>query len=378
MIERGDAAALGLAERIIAVLDRGSFNATYKYAVLLALLDLALEGTSASGAPPESVTTVQLAEKVISLYWSQAFPFTKASGVLKQNAGRSTAQAKIVRLIEGFRKGAADRFAGIERARRTDPEGYCTLLNRVEWVLIEMPLPKLQRVGTSSEPFLYFIGWNDGDNPPSQRAVARYQRGEPMQFDNRLTLAPGAGAALVRLNAMLRPLIHREWATLVAQLNRLPSAELEDFLFGVERSVPKRLRGDLTDLQDNCCFYCGAKLRSSGQVDHFIPWSRHQSDRIENLVVSDARCNGAKSDHLAAAAHLLEWRLRLEKADLEAMATKRRWPSDKGAAQGVASAIYRGLGLDVPLWQHGREFEPSDPETIASALGDGPENAGTE
>ena len=36
-------APLALAERILELLDQGRFTATYKYAVLLALLDLSLE-----------------------------------------------------------------------------------------------------------------------------------------------------------------------------------------------------------------------------------------------------------------------------------------------------------------------------------------------
>ena len=47
--ERG---AIGFAERLIALLDEGGFTATYKFALLLALLDSCLESTSATGAPP--------------------------------------------------------------------------------------------------------------------------------------------------------------------------------------------------------------------------------------------------------------------------------------------------------------------------------------
>jgi hypothetical protein len=39
-------------------------------------------------------------------------------------------------------------------------------------------------------------------------------------------------------------------------------------------------------------------------VDHFIPWSRHADDGLDNLVAADARCNGQKRDFLAAAADL--------------------------------------------------------------------------
>ena len=38
-----DRAAIGLAERILTILDEGDFAATYKYALLLGLIDVCLE-----------------------------------------------------------------------------------------------------------------------------------------------------------------------------------------------------------------------------------------------------------------------------------------------------------------------------------------------
>ncbi len=73
MRDAGDAVAFG--EKILSVLDRGSFTSTYKYAVLLGLLDLALEATRRDGAPPTSVTTAQLASRVIELYWPHVREF---------------------------------------------------------------------------------------------------------------------------------------------------------------------------------------------------------------------------------------------------------------------------------------------------------------
>jgi hypothetical protein len=53
----GQRDAIGFAEKVLELLDEGRYTATYKYAVLLALIDLCLEGTQASGAPPAIVTT---------------------------------------------------------------------------------------------------------------------------------------------------------------------------------------------------------------------------------------------------------------------------------------------------------------------------------
>jgi hypothetical protein len=45
--------------------------------------------------------------------------------------------------------------------------------------------------------------------------VAEYQRG-PGSFDNRLLLRLGVAEGLLLLNGILRPILRREWAALVA------------------------------------------------------------------------------------------------------------------------------------------------------------------
>ena len=69
-----------------------------------------------------------------------------------------------------------------------------------------------------------------------QSTVSDYQRDGRPSFDNRLLLKPGVAEQLVRLNAILRPLFHREWSRMVATMNGLPEDELERFLFGAGRA----------------------------------------------------------------------------------------------------------------------------------------------
>ena len=87
------------AEKIVQLLDEGGFSATYKYAVLLGLTDLCLERSAVDGSPPTSITTPQLAAKIVELYWPHAEPFDDTGVVLRQNSG---SQARIVSLIERF------------------------------------------------------------------------------------------------------------------------------------------------------------------------------------------------------------------------------------------------------------------------------------
>ena len=224
-----DRSALRLAERQIQLLDEGSFTATYKYAVLIGLMDLCLEQTSAKGIPPNLVTTWQLAEKVIELYWPHCSPYGAKGDVLREN--RPGTQAEIVARVLRFRKrlGAEDGAVpslAVARAAVKD-DAWKKLAQFVEWKLVEMPLPKLQLIGGQEDRFLYEYTF-----------PRRMESSAPLRastFDNRLVLKPGVGAALMALNGVLRPLIYRQWAMMVASMNNLPERRSEDFLFGSTR-----------------------------------------------------------------------------------------------------------------------------------------------
>jgi hypothetical protein len=179
----------------------------------------------------------------------------------------------------------------------------------------------------------------------------------------------GVADRLVVLGPMLRPLIELHWTRDVAKWTRVPMEDeaLHDHLFGTERvAFPRPLTSDLRDLQRNECFYCGDHLGGRVEIDHFLAWSRWPNDAIENLVLAD-RCNGAKSDHLAATTHLARWRLRLEttKHDLASAAEHHRWPSSPDRTWALVKSQYTHIAKGTPLWLHGRDFEiaegPIDP-----------------
>jgi len=321
----GQRDAIGFAEKVLELLDEGRYTATYKYAVLLALIDLCLEGTQTSGAPPAMVTTRQLADKIVELYWPHTAPFaSRASArILSQN---TRGQAEIVSAILGFRsRHAPDASAPRWHARLAAPAAYERLVRTVEWKLIEMPLPRLQMMGQSLDPFIYEIHWD-----------ARVQRRDVERaagFDNRVLLKPRVGDYLLQLNGLLRPLIQRRWAAMVAQLNRLEDSQLEAFLFGADRVQTARIRAGLWEIQGCRCFYCDVRLGdpARSQVDHFVPWSRYPDDSLDNLVVADVACNGFKSSSLAAADGPLGPPLRGRLAG--ASAARRPGPADRVGAR---------------------------------------------
>lgn len=167
--------------------------------MLLGLIDLCLEDTDRFGEPPQMVTTTQLAEKVVDLYWRQTAEFSPGAGVLRHNSGRN---AVIVSRIRELRDGlVADPGAPLHRVRVTAPAAYRRLLADVEWTLVLMPLPKVQRFGGREDRFIYEIGWDDGILYGEWRDTAR--------FGNRITFVGDAADHLVRLSPVLRPLIQQ-------------------------------------------------------------------------------------------------------------------------------------------------------------------------
>lgn len=347
------------AEKLIVLLDQGGFTATYKYAVLVALMDLSLELSADGGIAPTMVTTPQLANKIVQLYWPQTRAWDRGATLRQNRSG----QAKIVSLIADFKeRHSPDPSASLYRSRLQAPQAFAKLCRQVEWKLVQMPLPKLQRVGSELDPFVYTIGWNDGITKGEFDADT---------FDNRILFKPNAADHLVRLTGVLRPLIYRQWASMVAQLNDLDQSHLEQFLFGCTRDSLAPVREPLLDLQRGTCFYCRGRIGGAPHVDHFLPWARHPDDGLDNLVVAHERCNLHKSDFLAAGGHVRRWaeRVQAQSAELEALAQELRWARDRARTFNVVRAVYSRLPDDARLWQHQREFVPLQRNVLGEVFG---------
>ncbi|MFM8410628.1 MAG: HNH endonuclease, partial [Alphaproteobacteria bacterium] len=350
------------AEKVVAVLDRGSFVSTYKHAVLLALMDLCLEESGRHGEPPTAVSTAQVARKVTELYWPQARPFSLAgekARVLRQSSGR---QARILSLVEEYRARAGlVPGTSLHRQRVADPNGVARLEREIEWTLVLMPLPKLQRIGRRVDAFLYEVGWDDG--------VRRGDFARASGFDNLVRFRPGAARHLVALAPVLRPMIHRQWSLLVTRLNEIPDSRVERFLFERDRAAVAGLGKPLLEIQRGRCFYCDGPV-AEREVDHFVPWSRHPDDGIANLVVADPRCNRSKSDFLADLGHLERWSVRLHDhaGDLAAIAADQGWPRDERITTAVVRSMYAALPSDVLLWSAVDDFVPLEPARLRPVL----------
>lgn len=300
------------------------------------------------------------------MYWPHTLPFvgSEAVSVLRQsNAG----QAEIVSEISRFRtRHAADPSAPLFQARTSAPVAFEQMVAEIEWKLIQMPLPRVQRMGSSDTRFIYEIGWDE--------SVTRRVVGSPT-FDNRVLLVGQAADHLVRLSGLLRPLIELQWTAMVARRNREVADEmrLQTFLFGDTRIDLTPIQRPLRELQDNRCFYCGQPMQGRADVDHFIPWSRYPDNGIQNLVAAHPRCNGEKRDFIAASDHLERWVTRSSTAagpaeQLESIAERLRWEHQPERTFSVARAIYLRLPIDARLWVRGGDFVSLDRERVRSVL----------
>lgn len=133
------------------LLSEGSFVATYKYALLLALADISVENGDDVGSELE-ISTTQIAEKFLTYYWRQSTPFIPRAtnieeAILLQNTGR---QAAIVSRIAGAKSELGDSLAGA----KAKPQLWSQLLRHVDQTVRVMPLWKLWARGSSTSSIL--------------------------------------------------------------------------------------------------------------------------------------------------------------------------------------------------------------------------------
>jgi hypothetical protein len=364
----------GFAERLLEVIDSGRRTATYKLALLLALLDLCARHSDAYGRAPTELTTRDLAEQVADLYWPQVAPFRKdqASEALELRQ-ITNKHSLIIDTLRAFRVEVEPAGAtSLWIARQRFPDEYDKVVDRVERTLAEQPLPRLQTVGTSETviPFIYDLGadWGINQRFSVERLRSHGPRG-PM-----IPLLDGAGDELVRLAPLIRPLVELHWTRMVAQLNGVATDEenLHNHLFGSSRMVPpKMLRDGLRDLQANRCFYCAARLVGPTEVDHFVARARSANDAVENFVLADRSCNGDKSDLLAAPSFVADWaaRNRDHAGALTTIAELSGVESDHQGSMAVARSIYAHLPADgTPMWQGRKQVVIAYPTEALAAL----------
>jgi hypothetical protein len=331
---------IGLLLKLQRLLSEGSFTASYKFALLQALIDLAVERGEDSDAA-FSILISDIADKFISYYWRQVLPYVATQRPVEVAAGpivvadsgptygsvlRQITQANAI-ILDAVQRAHA-RFGGSLAAARRDGRSWHSLIGKVARTVREMPLWKLQTIGEQHDDFLY-------PNRPGESV-------------DHIELRPGVTFTLRRFHGLIRELVRGEWLRFVRGLrvNRPILGESEDlyeFLFGSERASLEPHAEILREVQQGACFYCSRGLGPDmGQVDHFVPWSRYPLDLAHNFVLAHAGCNDSKSNLLASVEHLERWWVR--NADSERLLAdafgERRLVHDLSASRAITRWAY--------------------------------------
>ncbi len=255
----------------------GDFTATYKFGLLIALADLAVElGRDDSAELKLPYKSIGL--KFIRLYWQQATPYA-GHDVLVQNLGT---QAAIIKRIADYRH-AHPAHTLYTAQGSADFNG---LLGDVTSTVKKQPIKYIQNLGGSTIVFLFDAG------------------------DEGITLLPGVAFCLRRFQPLVQQLSRSHWIDHIKSNRRnshllSQDSDLESFLFETSRQALTVVSAGLRKLT-NRCHYCQQTVREA-DVDHFIPRALYPRDLMHNFVLAHPACNRSKSDTLAARQHLENW-----------------------------------------------------------------------
>jgi 5-methylcytosine-specific restriction endonuclease McrA len=341
-------AQLDFLARLQRIFDEGEFTATYKFALLVALTELAVErGRDDGGTLTLRISWI--AEKFSELYWPQTVHYsTGAVGttptVLAQNLGRS---ARVLTVLRELR--ASTGVSTIAAARRSVE--WPTALREIARTVRDQPLRYLQNVGGETIPFLYRFTTEPGT----------------------IELQPGVACNLRRFQGLVHQLARAGWVRHVRENPRNSrvigdAGDLEAFMFGLARASLEPARDPLAELQSRRCFYCGESLGAHGEVDHFVPWSKYPRDLAHNFVLAHAACNRSKSDLLAGLAHLEKWRERNARQgdEISGVLGQRGFLVDPECSLVVARWAYRqAASTGAHAWTMAARRESIGPEHMA-------------
>lgn len=320
----GAEAQIAFLQQIQRLFAEGEFSATYKFALLLALAELAVEYGDDSGNTMD-LPMLQVGEKFAELYWLQLAEYGSGqphttTAVLHQNYG---AQAAVIQHLQTLYQQSGGKLS---LARRL-PEWQATIL-AVASTVRAMPLRHLQVLGGKLEPFLY--------DYPCPRGVVH--------------LKPGVVFNLRRYQGLIQQLCRAGWVEHIRS-NKLNTPmlgqidDLETFMFGAPRSALADVAKVLAPFQSHRCFYCKEKIDQRAEVDHFIPWARYPRDTAHNFVLAHRGCNNSKRGMLAGECHLETWIHRLQNQGEEL----------SGQLEGLGFVTDSNCSIRIARWayQHG-------------------------
>ncbi|TMN84759.1 MULTISPECIES: HNH endonuclease [unclassified Pseudoalteromonas] len=268
------------------MLVEGDFSATYKFALLHAIADVCVEQPLLSEQSQLVIELPTLADKLITLYWHHAMPFssdhTGESALLKQNTG---AQSKVISVLFECQQNNIRNFRQLKQS-----PFYKPTFNAAMATLKTGPLWRLQILAKQEDCFLY----------PHTNST---------QF---ITLNAGIASCFRRFYDLVVYLAKNAWLQKIQSIKHNqaligPQSQLQEFLFGVDRNALTKAKPVLVELQSNTCFYCQKPMKNDVEIDHFIPFARYANDLGHNFVAAHRACNNNKRDFLAAQQHRERW-----------------------------------------------------------------------
>ena len=325
------------------ILSEGSFVATYKYALLVALVELAIERGDDSNREL-ALPIHDIADKFAELYWRQAAPYEADGG-----SGRGSRAAP-----EPGQAG--QRHFALVRLRES-----------IEGKPIDAR-------GSTAHCRLEATGRPDAIAAQEHAAVetsTRRPRGHPLPVRapapalSCITLLPGVACHLRERAPLIRRLAQTEWLRFVLSLEQNQpvlgrAVGLSEFLFGSSRAaLSLKVSKPLRELQHGRCFYCQRSLPSAAAVDHFIPWSRYPRDLAHNLVLAHGACNSRKSDLLGGEPYLARWAefVSDHDSDLTQLGTEAGLLVDRATSVAVAEWSYgHAERVQAEVWLGGTEY----------------------
>jgi 5-methylcytosine-specific restriction endonuclease McrA len=329
-------------QKIQRLFAEGEFAATYKYALILALAELAVERGDETGSALD-LPIYDIGEKFAELYWRQLAQYSSGqpgtrAAVLHQNHG---VQAAVVHHLRRVFNESAGRLS----IARSHPD-WVNSVKAVAQVVRQMPLHHLQVLGGGLEPFLY-------QYPLSARA-----RG--------VRLKPGVAFNLRKYQGLIQQLARAGWIEHIRQikLNAPMLGQLDDldtFMFGSARAPLAEVAQVLAPMQGHECFYCHGRLDARAEVDHFIPWARYPRDTAHNFVLAHRSCNNDKRDMLAGKRHVEKWmnNLELRGNELGEALSERGFISDLDCTVRIAEWAYQqGIETGGVGWVAKHQTEP--------------------
>ncbi len=351
-------AQLDFLQNLQRLLGEGTFTATYKYALLLALADVCVERGEDTAATFQ-VQTAWLAEKFIAYYWRQARPYagslvssstvSSSDALLRQNTGQSA-------VVLTTLKALVDQGVSLADLQRSRSE-WTRMVNKVAKVVREMPLWRLQVIGNQPLEFLY----------------RRAGTGTSVELE------PGVMFCFRHFHGLVTDLVRGAWVRYIRRQNQdvlgSPS-DLDQFLFGSERAPLAVYLPILREVQEARCFYCQREVKAGDErahVDHFVPWSRYPVDLGHNFVLAHGSCNLAKADYLAASEHLARWAERNRTAGpfLGQRFTEAKIVHDEEGSRCIVRWAYQqASAVRAMTWIKGDRLEPL-PGNWAGALKNG-------